>query len=74
MCKIFLPALILHNFVGITTNNHLEAVAGALEVSTTVDILKFNKVLKWLITEKMIPEYSIDESRYTKSQKWFIRN
>ena len=50
------------------------AAASTLEVSTTVDMPKFNKVFKWLITEKIIPEYSIDESQYTKAQRWFIRN
>ena len=50
------------------------AAASTLEVSTTVDLLKFNKVFKWLIAEEMIPKYYVDESQYTKAQKWFIRN
>ena len=50
------------------------AAASTLEVSTTVDMPKFNKVFKWLIAEEIIPKYSIDESQYTKAQKWFIRN
>ena len=61
---------LVHNSVII---NRVTA-ACTLEVSTTVDIPKFNKVFMWLISEKMISEYSVDERQYTKGQRWFTRN
>ena len=54
------------------------AAASTLEVSTTVDIPKFEQVFHWLIIKKMIPKYSSDENKnneykYTEAQEWFIK-
>ncbi len=50
------------------------AAASTTEVSTTVDIQKFNPLFDWLIREKMIEQYHPDDSHYTESQQWFRKN
>lgn len=45
------------------------AAACTLEVSTTIDTSKFNRVFYWLIYEGIIPEYPAEED-----QDWFSKN
>ena len=48
--------------------------ASTTEVSTTVDIQKFNPLFDWLITYGMILGYPYDDTHYTESQQWFRKN
>ena len=48
--------------------------ASTLEVSTTVDIQKFNPVFDWLFKKGMILEYLPDDSHYSEAQQWFRKN
>ena len=48
--------------------------ASTLEVSTTVDIQKFNPLFDWLISCEMITGYSTNDSNYTEAEQWFTRN
>ncbi len=50
------------------------AATCTLEVSTTVDIEKFNPVFDWLIREEMISDYFPDDSHYSEAQQWFRKN
>ena len=48
--------------------------ASTMDVSTTVHMPKFEKVFDWLIAERIIPDYSVDDSHYSKGQQWFSKN
>ena len=50
------------------------AATCTLELSTTVDIEKFNPVFNWLIRVGMITDYFPDDSHYTEAQQWFRKN
>ena len=70
----FIPGL-NHNAVVINR----VAAASTLDVSTTVDMPKFEKAFHWLITEKMIPKYypnkdKNNECQGAESREWFVRN
>jgi len=47
------------------------AAACTLEVSTTVDSGKFNRVFSWLVREQILPEYEGEDDWFSKNQ-WLM--